>query len=66
MARHLTGMMSPTLGLSEHDIANSKAFIPKLNSINQKNMEILVSSHGLSLFTKVPSQETASAGSAFQ
>jgi hypothetical protein len=29
-------------------------------------MDILVSSHGLSLFTKVPPKETVSAGYAFQ
>jgi hypothetical protein len=66
MVRHITAMMSPTVELSEHDIANSKALIQKLNSINQQNMDILVSSHGLSLFTKVPPKETVSAGYAFQ
>jgi hypothetical protein len=58
VAKHLTGLLSLFVRQTDHHIKNSKAFIQKLNTISLQETDILVSIHVVSLFTKVPLEDT--------
>jgi hypothetical protein len=58
IARYLTGLLNPLVGYSPSHIRNSEDFTHKLNTISLKESDILVSFDVVSLFTRVPLEDT--------
>jgi hypothetical protein len=58
LAKYLAGLLSPFVGQSDHHIKNSETFVQKLHSIRLQDTDILVSFDVVSLFTKVPLEDT--------
>jgi hypothetical protein len=58
LAKHLAGLVGPLVGLTEHHIRNSASFIEKLQTICLQESDISVSFDVLSLFTRVPLNDT--------
>jgi hypothetical protein len=58
LAKYLAGLLSQLVGHSVHHTRNSEAFVQKLQSICLKETGILVSFDVVSLFTKVPLDDT--------
>jgi hypothetical protein len=58
LAKHLAGILIPFVGHSPSHIRNSEDFIQKLNTICLQKSDILVSFDVVSLFTKVPLEDT--------
>jgi hypothetical protein len=54
----LAGLLNPLVGQSEYHIKYSEAFVQKLQSIKLEETDILVSFDVISLFTKVPLDDT--------
>jgi hypothetical protein len=58
LAKYLMGLPSPLVGQSDHHTRNSEAFVQKLHDIWLNKADILVSFDVVSLFTKVPLDDT--------
>jgi hypothetical protein len=58
LAKYLRGLLSSLVGQSDHHIKNLEAFIQKLQGIQLNEADIVVSFDVVSLFTKVPLDDT--------
>jgi hypothetical protein len=58
LAKYLASLLSQLVGHSDHRIRNSETFVQKLQSVCLKETDILVSFDVVSLFTKVPLDDT--------
>ncbi|XP_046398161.1 uncharacterized protein LOC124164967 [Ischnura elegans] len=58
LAKYLTWLLSPYVGLGEHHVKNSAEFVNILDDIKVKDTDILVSLDVVSLFTRVPLVDT--------
>jgi hypothetical protein len=58
LAKYLTGLLGPLVGESDHHIRKSEAFVKKLQAIKLQETDILVSFDVVSLFTRVPLEDT--------
>jgi hypothetical protein len=58
LAKYLAGLLRPFIGQSIHHITNSKSFVNKLCSIKLQDTDMLVSIDVMSLFTRVPLEDT--------
>jgi hypothetical protein len=58
LAKYLKGLLSPLVGYSPSHIRNSEDFIHKLNTIYLQESDSLVSFDVVSLFTRVPLEDT--------
>ncbi|XP_046387273.1 uncharacterized protein LOC124156657 [Ischnura elegans] len=58
LARHLTNLLSPFVGQCEHHVTDSKQFVQTLKSIRLEETDILASFDVVSLFTRIPVEET--------
>jgi hypothetical protein len=58
LAKYLKDLLRPLVGQSDCHIRNSEAFVQKLQSIELQEMDILVSFDVVSLFTKLPLEDT--------
>ncbi|XP_046395746.1 uncharacterized protein LOC124163008 [Ischnura elegans] len=58
LAKYLTGVLSPYVGHCEHHIKNSTEFVKILAGIRLKETDLLVSLDVVSLFTRVPLDDT--------
>jgi hypothetical protein len=58
LAKYLNGLLGPLVGQSDHHIRKSEAFVKKLQTIKLQETDILVSFDVVSLFTKVPLEDT--------
>ena len=58
LAKYLTGILSPYVGLCAHHIKNSSEFVQTLSGIQLENTDLLVSLDVVSLFTRVPLADT--------
>ncbi|XP_046395026.1 uncharacterized protein LOC124162506 [Ischnura elegans] len=60
VAKYLTGILTPFLGLSEHHVKNSLEFVNTLKGIRLDPTDLMVSLDVVSLFTRVPLVDTLS------
>ena len=58
LAHYLTGLFQPLIGNCTHHVKNSTEFVENLKFINLQTSDLLVSFTVVSLFTRVPLQET--------
>ena len=58
LSKHLSGLLNPLIGKSVHNVKNSFHFIEILKSLRTIPGDIMVSFDVVSLFTKVPVDET--------
>jgi hypothetical protein len=58
LAKYLAGLLSPLVGQLNSHIKNSEVFVQELKSIILQETDILVSFDVVSLFTKVPLEDT--------
>jgi hypothetical protein len=58
LAKYLVGLLIPLVRQSDHHIRNSEAFVQKLHDIRVNKADILVNFDVVSLFTKVPLDDT--------
>jgi hypothetical protein len=58
LAKYLAGLLSPLVGQSNYHIRNLEAFIQKLHDIELNKADTLVSLDVVSLFNKVPLDDT--------
>ncbi|XP_046382357.1 uncharacterized protein LOC124153305 [Ischnura elegans] len=58
LARYLAGILSPYVGGCEHHIKNSAEFVGTLEELRTDENDLLVSLDVVSLFTRVPLQDT--------
>jgi hypothetical protein len=58
LGKYLVGLLSPVVGQLVHHIINSRKFVQELYIINLQEPDILVSFDVVSLFTKVPLEDT--------
>ncbi|XP_071441632.1 uncharacterized protein [Hetaerina americana] len=60
LAKYLTGVLAPHVGNCSHHVKNSADFINTLRGIHLNPSDIMISLDVVSLFTRVPLQETLS------
>jgi hypothetical protein len=58
LAKYLAGILTPHVGRCEHHIKNSKDFVEILSDIRLQETDLLVSLDVVSLFTRVPLEDT--------
>ena len=58
LAKYLTGILSPFVGVCEHHIKNSSHFVGILEKLTLEKTDIMVSLDVVSLFTRVPLTDT--------
>ena len=54
LSKFLTSLLSPIVGLSDHNVRNSQHFVQFVNTQKLRDTEVLVSFDVVSLFTRVP------------
>jgi hypothetical protein len=65
LAKHLAGQLKPLTGNSILHIKNSEAFVQKLQNMQLQETDLMVSFDITSLFTKVPTEDTADTNEAY-
>jgi hypothetical protein len=58
LAKYLTGILSPHVGCCEHHVKNSTDFIETLRTIRLEPGDIMVSFDVISLFTRIPLEDS--------